>query len=590
MKSLLHILVVVCSVMMASSSSVQAATVRLFTATKVTGYTQTTAAGNFISSNSFISSTFTFTSSVTGTTAVFSGPGVTRNLAANSSTSMTFQTIYATGTALEAAFPAGSYSVVLGGTSTGTFTFSFPTIGPAPVRITNYAALQGFNGTSATIEWEPLPIPLNAAESVFFQIYTDDDQHVWTSDNLNASSRSTLVTGLPGNKVLHGYLSYIPLQQATIGGVPGFVERGTLIHFTFSTRTPPVFSAHPLSQAINGRASVPLSATVQDATGVTYQWNKDGAPILGATSSTYNATSSGFYTVTATGVGGSATSNAAILNSTPPAGDSRLYALSCRAKVGIGGNILIPGIAISGTGSRQVVVRAGGPAIQGVDGKLARPQLQLYKVGVATPIASNTGWDTGTPAQDAELRAAFTAANLPQYPDGSADCALLATVEAGAAYTATISGVGDTTGVALVEVYEIGSGTARMSALSCRAQVGTGGDILIPGIIVLGTSPKQLIIRAKGPGIQGVADVLAQPTLTVYSGSGVKLSQNTGWSTSPDATAIAAATAAVGLSPFTPGSGDCAVLLTLPPGGYTAWVSGVNDTTGVALIEVYEVP
>lgn len=271
-------------------------------------------------------------------------------------------------------------------------------------------------------------------------------------------------------------------------------------------------------------------------------------------------------------------------------GDSRLYALSARAQVGTGGDILIPGIAIGGTGTRQVLVRAGGPAIQNVAGTLAQPRLQLYKVGVSAPIASNTGWDRGSASETAALRAAFTAANLPVYADGSADCALLATVEAGAAYTAWVSGVNDSTGVGLVEVYEIGAGTARMTALSCRAQVGTGGNVLIPGIIILGTTPKQVIIRAKGPSILGVPGVLAQPRLEVYDGAGVKIASNTGWTTSSDVAAITAATAACGLSPYPAGSADSAVLLTLSPGGYTAHVSGVNNSTGVALVEVYEVP
>jgi NHL repeat len=271
--------------------------------------------------------------------------------------------------------------------------------------------------------------------------------------------------------------------------------------------------------------------------------------------------------------------------------DARLFAISCRARVGSGGDILIPGIIIGGTGTRQIVVRAGGPAIQGVSGTLAKPQLQLYRVGTSTPIATNTGWSSGTVAERLALQAAFTTANLPEYPVGSADCALLATVEAGAAYTATVSGVDGTTGVALVEVYEIGAaGTARMTALSCRAQVGTGGDVLIPGLIILGTTPRQVIIRAKGPGIQDVAGVLAQPTLALYNGAGVKLAENTGWITAVNAAAIASATDAVGLAPLAAAAADCAILTTLAPGGYTALVSGVNNTSGVALIEIYEVP
>lgn len=360
---------------------------------------------------------------------------------------------------------------------------------------------------------------------------------------------------------------------------------------TLTMLPPPTIVGHPVSTTAFTGGSVTLGVTVSGGGVTGYQWRFNGAVIPGATSSTYtigtvNAGNAGSYTVTITYPGGSTTSNPAVLT----VSDSRLFAISCRAQVGAGGDVLIPGIIIGGTGSRQMVVRVSGPSIQGVAGTLARPELKLYQVGNSTPIATNTGWSSGTPAATAALQAAFASVNLPQYPVGSADCALLVTVNAGAAYTAVVSGVNGTGGVALVEVYEIGAGNARMTALSCRAQVGTDGNILIPGIIINGASSKQVIIRAKGPGIVGVPGVLAQPTLALYNGSGVKIAENTRWNTASNAAAIAAATTAIGLDPLTMGSGDCAFLVTLAPGGYTAQVSGLNRTTGVALIEVYEVP
>jgi outer membrane protein assembly factor BamB/subtilisin family serine protease len=350
----------------------------------------------------------------------------------------------------------------------------------------------------------------------------------------------------------------------------------------------------PQPQVAAAGSSVTFSAGAVGQPPFTYQWRRNGTAIAGATSSTYTLDSlvlsdAATYSVTVSDITGSVTSNPATLaiSSPTPNSDSRLYAISCRAVVGTGGDVLIPGIVIAGSGQRQVVVRAVGPSISGVSGTLARPQLKLYEVGVANPIAENIGWSSGTAANTAALQSAFTATNLPQLPMGSADCALLATMDAGKAYTAVISGVGETTGVALVEVYELGTSSARMSAISCRAQVGTGGNVLIPGIIILGTNPKQVIIRAAAP--QGVSGSLAKPQLVLHGGAG-KLAENTGWSTAANATEVVAATTACGLAPFAPGSADCAILVTLPPGGYTALVSGINSTTGVALIEVYEVP
>jgi hypothetical protein len=260
--------------------------------------------------------------------------------------------------------------------------------------------------------------------------------------------------------------------------------------------------------------------------------------------------------------------------------------------VGTGGNVLIPGIIINGSGPKQVIVRASGPALisQGVDGVLAQPQLRLYSG--QTVIAENTGWSSGTAANTSALQAAVTQAGLTPFAAGSADCALLATLTPGA-YTAIISGANNTTGVALVEVYELGASSSRLSAISCRAVVGTGGNVLIPGIIVGGSGPKRVILRASGPALipQGVDGVLARPQLRLYSGQTV-IAENIGWSsgTAADTSALQAAFTQVSLSSFPAGSADCALLATLMPGAYTAVISGVNDTTGVALIEVYETP
>lgn len=272
--------------------------------------------------------------------------------------------------------------------------------------------------------------------------------------------------------------------------------------------------------------------------------------------------------------------------------DARLFALSCRAQVGTGGDVLIPGLIIGGSGSRQVIVRAKGPAIVGVNGTLARPQLKLHKVGVENPVAQNTGWSSGSQAETDALKAAFAQVGLSELSVGSADCALIATMEAGAAYTAVVSGLNDTTGVALVEVYELGSASARMSALSCRARVGTGDDVLIPGIVLAGGQNKLMMIRASGPALaaQGVGGTLAQPRLQLYNSSGVLMAENTGWSTAANKDEIFAVSPRCGLTNFPTDSADCAILTSLPPGGYTAHVSGVGGTTGVALIEVYEVP
>lgn len=134
-------------------------------------------------------------------------------------------------------------------------------------------------------------------------------------------------------------------------------------------------------------------------------------------------------------------------------------------------------------------------------------------------------------------------------------------------------------------------GSSRLANLSTRAFVGAGGDLLIPGIVVGGTAPKTLLIRAVGPTLAtfGVTNALANPTLAVFDGA-TRIAGNDDWGVNPDVAAVTVATAQVGAFALPSGSRDAALLLTLRPGTYTAQVSGVGGATGIALVEVYEAP
>src|SRR5208283_1881871 len=110
--------------------------------------------------------------------------------------------------------------------------------------------------------------------------------------------------------------------------------------------------------------------------------------------------------------------------------------------------------------------------------------------------------------------------------------------------------------------------------------------------VVRGSQPATVLVRAVGPALGqfGVTGILAQPSLDVVNSAGASVASNTGWSSNANAAAIASETSAVGAFSFPSGSADCALLLTLSPGAYTAVVSGVNGATGVALVEVYQAP
>ena len=255
--------------------------------------------------------------------------------------------------------------------------------------------------------------------------------------------------------------------------------------------------------------------------------------------------------------------------------------------------MLIAGFVIGGTEAKQILIRGSGPALAGlgVQGTLANPQLRLYRGSEV--IAQNDDWSAG--ADSATLAAAFQRLGAFAIAPGSKDAAFLVTLAPGA-YTAHI--VADATGgVALAEIYDAsGNPNAeyqRLINISTRGDVATGENILIGGFIVTGNTPKKILVRATGPSLTacGVAGALADPRLGIFNGA-TRIAENDNWSAiSADTTATAQAARDTGAFALANGSKDAALILTLAPGAYTAQVSGADGTsTGVALIELYEVP
>ena len=267
----------------------------------------------------------------------------------------------------------------------------------------------------------------------------------------------------------------------------------------------------------------------------------------------------------------------------------RLINISSRARVGSGDNIIIAGFVVTGSKPKDLLVRAVGPGLTqfGVTGPLANPVVRVLR-GSET-VLENDDWDaSGTiGAVSAE-----TGARVGAFPlsSGSKDAAMFTALTPGL-YTAQISGNGGE-GVSLVEIYDATSfspDAPRVVNISTRAQVGTGADILIAGFVVDGTSAKKVLVRAAGPALGGfgLTTALADPQLKLYR-DGILVAENDNWSTE-SADLISAAAAKVGAFAFAPASKDAAMLIYLPPGVYSAQVSGVEGVTGVALVEIYEV-
>jgi len=342
----------------------------------------------------------------------------------------------------------------------------------------------------------------------------------------------------------------------------------------------PVIAGQPVAMTVEAGKSASFSVVVVGGLTVTYQWQKNGTNIVGATSATYSIASpqeadSGAYACLITNSVGSVTSSLAALAVVQ---GSRLANVSVRTTLA-SAQTLIVGFVVSG-GAKDVVVRAAGPALAqfGLTAAMADPRLELYKD--STKVLENDNWP-GVLAN--------TFSNLGAFPflPNSRDAALMQNLNGG--YSVLANGSGP--GVVLVEAYDAGSGnTARLVNLSARNRVGTGPDILFAGFFVAGTGNKRVLIRAVGPTIGGapfnVPNVLLDPKLEVYDANAVKIAENDNWDG-----ALAATFLSVGAFALAPGSKDAALIVTLNAGsGFTAQVKGADGGTGDALIEVYELP
>ena len=248
--------------------------------------------------------------------------------------------------------------------------------------------------------------------------------------------------------------------------------------------------------------------------------------------------------------------------------------ISTRAFVQTGDNVMIGGFIVTGTGAKKVIIRAIGPSLSnfGITNPLQNPTLELHDgSGV---IATNDNWGDATNHQDIS--------NSGLAPSNSLESAILTTLNPGA-YTAIVRGVSNGTGIALVECYDLDRTVgSKLGNISARSLVLTGDNIMIGGFIVTGPDSDNVIVRAIGPSLSGlgVANAMQDPMLELHDGNGVTIATNDNWKDTQQAQIQAA-----GVAPSN--DAESAIVQTLAPGGYTAIVRGKNNTTGVALIEVY---
>ena len=242
-------------------------------------------------------------------------------------------------------------------------------------------------------------------------------------------------------------------------------------------------------------------------------------------------------------------------------------------------NVLIGGFIVQGSASKNLIVRALGPSLaeHNVVGPLADPTLELHD-GQGTLIAFDDNWQ-----DDSDQATQIQATGL--VPAEPSESALVETLAPGV-YTAIVRGVGATSGVALVEVYDIDSQPAasQLVNISTRAPVQTGDNVMIGGFIISGTDPTNVIVRALGPSLPRaqVGNPLPDPTIELHDGQGALLASNDDWQQD---SLLATQIQATGLAPNN--ALESVIFTSLNAGVYTAIVRGANATTGVGLVEVY---
>ncbi len=242
--------------------------------------------------------------------------------------------------------------------------------------------------------------------------------------------------------------------------------------------------------------------------------------------------------------------------------------------------MLIGGFIVQGSQPATIVLRGIGHSLaaQNVARPLTDPVIDLLN-SAGEMIASSDDWVVE--------RNASTIASYRLDPVNSHESALLQTLKPGA-YTVVLkafdNGDGDLTGTGLIELYDLHTTDGRAGNISTRGQVLRGDGIMVAGFIIGGGTSKELVIRGLGPSLTqaGIATALRNPTLELRDASGNLIRQNDDWQTDPQAAAVRDS----GLAPTN--SREAALYAKLNGGLYTAILRGVNNTTGTALVEIYD--
>jgi outer membrane protein assembly factor BamB len=359
---------------------------------------------------------------------------------------------------------------------------------------------------------------------------------------------------------------------------------------------PLAITAAPPLRTHNPGERVVLYVAATGQAPLTYQWFKDGAAIPGATASSYVIPGANFdhtasYSARVTGPQGTVTSPGAWLVIATPEmlNPGRIINLSILTSLNSPTDTFTVGAVVGGgVGSKPLLVRAVGPslAVFGVDDVLSDPKLEMYSGPAKTGENDNWGGDPAVSSVTAQVGAFGLASNSSR--DAASYVAALGQGDS----SITVSGVGGAVGTVLAEIYDatpapiFTTRTPRLINVSVLKDIQGG---LTAGFVIGGKEGKTVLIRAIGPALAafGVDGAVADPKLELFDSSSTTIAANDDWS---GTAALTSAFTRVGAFALEASSKDAALVVTLPPGNYTAQVTGADNTTGIALVEVYEVP
>lgn len=531
-----------------------------------------------------------------------------------------FERRFATLEDLDAAFPAGTYGMTLG--SAGDVALIMPA-NPYPSTVPEVMAGN----------WSPtgdLLVDPTRSYTLSFNLFTGyatagaqgsilitvssltgqviSERQVFNSQTPVAISSHILPAGtlVAGRRysVEIQFLTVDSLNLTALPGAFGIVGGMFATQFFIQAAAPvtaPAFVTQPVSQTIGTGSTVVFSVQASGSPAPTYQWRRGTTILPGETRPTLvlsgAAAVAGVYSCVLANDGGTVTSNDAVLtvNNVSPTALGRLVNLSVMAPTGPGTRLLTMGATVGGQGAAgplPLVIRGIGPSLSsfGVTGVLADPVLSIFPAGSTVATSTNDNWG-GT----ATLAAAFTRVAAFELPARSLDSAALQNQAAGG-LTVQVAGKGTAAGTVIAEVYDAAGSdrtatTPRLTNLSTLTSIARGTTLSV-GFVIGGTTARSVLVRAVGPTLGtafGLTGVMTDPTLELFNNDrGVQIAANDNWAGS---TWLLAANGAVGAFPLGgPGTRDAALLITLPPGAYSARVTGASNSSGTAIIEVYEVP